>query len=155
MLSSILNPEDIKLNIESEDWEEALAELLETIVVKRPGANRAEMYEALIARENKMSTAVFPGVAIPHAVSKSLNKSAIVIGVSKKGVYFDNPDKSIYSPVKVNVIFEVLFEENNTDKHLHVLRDILNLISNPDFVSKVLLASNTQEVLKLINSIEM
>ena len=51
-------------------------------------------------------------------------------------------------------MFEILFEEKDTETHLHVLRDILQLVSNPDFIKNVLQAKTSQEVYELIETME-
>lgn len=148
MLTSYISPSDIKFNLESTDKEECFAELLELMVSKNPKINRAEAMEALTVREDKSSTAVYPYIAVPHAVCPSIQKTSIAIGVSRRGIEFDKSNKS------VNIIFEVLFEENNTDAHLHVLRDILQLVSNPDFVKNILEAKDTLTIYDVIASLE-
>ena len=59
MLSSFISPSSIKVGLESSEKEECFAELLEVLVAKNPEINRKEAMNALIAREEKMSTAVF------------------------------------------------------------------------------------------------
>lgn len=154
MLSSLLSYENIKINLESVEQEESIAELVETQISINPEADRSELLNALLIREEKMSTAIYPYVAIPHAVCKSLKKSSVVIGISKTGVEFENPDKNNLNPVKVNVIFEVVFTENDTEGHLHILRDVLRLVSNPNFIHDILLAKTTQEVLEFVSMYE-
>ena len=56
--------------------------------------------------------------------------------------------------MKVNVIFEILFDEKETDAHLNILRDILQLASNPDFVKRIKEASNQQEAYDIIAELE-
>lgn len=153
MLSKLITSNDIKLNLESTDRDECFAELLELIVAKQPDINRSEVLCALNRREEKGSTAIFPYVAVPHSVCKTVKKTSIVIGISKKGIEFDDcmdPSKS----TMVNVIFEIVFEEKDTDLHLHVLRDVLQLVSNKDFVKKVLQAGTSAEVFKMIEELE-
>lgn len=154
MLSNILKPENIKIGLESTEQEESIAELVETLVSSNPEINRSETLNALLAREEQMSTAIYPFVAVPHAVCKGLSKTSLAIGISRTGIEFENPDKNNVNPVKVNVIFEVVFNGEDTDGHLHMLRDILQIVSNPNFVEEILLAKNSQEVLNLITSLE-
>ena len=155
MLSSFISPSSIKVALESTEKEECFAELLEVLVAKNPELNRKEAMTALVAREEKMSTAVFPYVAIPHALCASAGDTLVAVGISRAGIEFDspepekNPEHSL-----VNVIFEILFEEKDTETHLHVLRDILQLVSNPDFVKNLLQAQTSQEVYELIESME-
>jgi len=150
MLSNILKPENIKINLESTEEEECIAELVETLVAANPGVNRSEILNALLSREEQMSTAIYPYIAVPHAVCKGVDHTSIAIGISRKGVEFASPDKNSADSVKVNVIFEVVFEEDDTEGHLHVLRDILQIVSNPSFVDEILLANTSQEVLNFI-----
>ena len=156
MLSSFITPSSIKVALESSEKEESFAELLEVLVAKHPELNRKEAMNALITREEKMSTAVFPYVAVPHAVCSSAGDTLVAIGISRQGIEFESPEPETNPehPV-VNVIFEILFEEKDTQTHLDVLRDILQLVSNPDFVKNVLQAKTSQEVYELIESMEM
>lgn len=156
MLSSFITPSSIKVALESSEKEESFAELLEVLVAKHPELNRKEAMNALITREEKMSTAVFPYVAVPHALCSSAGDTLVAIGISRQGIEFESPEPETNPehPV-VNVIFEILFEEKDTQTHLDVLRDILQLVSNPDFVKNVLQAKTSQEVFELIESMEM
>lgn len=156
MLSSFISPSSIKVALESTEKEECFAELLEVLVAKNPELNRKEAMNALIAREEKMSTAVFPFVAVPHALCSSAGDTLVAVGISRSGIEFEplEPETNSEHPV-VNVIFEILFEEKDTQTHLDVLRDILQLVSNPDFVKNVLQAKTSQEVYELIESMEM
>ena len=155
MLSSFITPSSIKVALESTEKEECFAELLEVLVAKNPELNRKEAMNALITREEKMSTAVFPYVAVPHALCSSAGDTLVAIGISRQGIEFESPEPETNPehPV-VNVIFEILFEEKDTQTHLDVLRDILQLVSNPDFVKNVLQAKTSQEVYELIESME-
>ena len=156
MLSSFISPASIKVNLESTEKEECFAELLEVLVAKNPELNRREAMNALVAREEKMSTAVFPYVAVPHALCASAGNTLVAVGISRSGIEFEplEPETNPDHPV-VNVIFEILFEEKDIQTHLDVLRDILQLVSNPDFVKNVLQAKTSQEVYDLIESMEM
>ncbi len=156
MLSSFISPSSIKVGLESSEKEECFAELLEVLVAENPALDRREAMNALIQREEKMSTAVFPSVAVPHALCTSAGDTLVAVGISRGGIEFDSPDPETNPghPL-VNVIFEILFEEKDTETHIQLLRDILQLVSNPDFVKNVLQATTSQEVYDLIESLEM
>ena len=156
MLSALIDPSDIVVRLESSEKEECFAELLEVIVAKNPGLNRNEVMNDLMDREDKKSTAIYPYIAVPHGVCSSIKKTAIAIGISRKGIDFE-PVESADSPTnpKVNVIFEILFEQEDTGTHLHLLRDILQLVGQPDFVEKMLQLNTAQEVYELIASMEL
>ncbi len=156
MLSSFISPSSIKVGLESSEKEECFAELLEVLVAENPALDRREAMNALIQREEKMSTAVFPSVAVPHALCTSAGDTLVAVGISRGGIEFDSPDPETNPghPL-VNVIFEIMFEDKDPETHIQLLRDILQLVSNPDFVKNVLQATTSQEVYDLIESLEM
>lgn len=149
MLGSLITPSRVKLNLESTEWDECFSELLEVMIENNPKIVRTQAISALVQREEKMSTAVFPSVAVPHATCNSVNETQIVLGISSKGVDFEDLNNSGKS-VKVNLVFQILFDENNSAEHLHVLKDILELVKNPKFLDKVLKSKNEEEVCKII-----
>lgn len=154
MLTDYIRPADIKLNLESTDREEVFAELTELLVKKSPGINRTQVINALIERENKCSTAVFPMVAVPHAVCESAKETGIVIGVSREGIEFEPVESSDKMCPVVNIIFQIVFEKDNTDSHLNILRDILFVVSKPEFHQRVLNAQTQQELYDLLVELE-
>ena len=154
MLADYITPADIKLNLESTDKEEVFAELTELLVKKSPGINRSEVLNNLIERENKCSTAVFPMVAVPHAVCTSVKETGIVIGISRQGIEFEPVEASGRLNPIANVIFQIVFEKDNTGSHLNILRDILFVVSKPDFQERILRAQSQQEVYDLLVELE-
>lgn len=151
MLSSLIKPSGIKLNLESTEWDECFAELMEVMIENNSQIKRAEALSALIQREEKMSTAVCPYIAVPHAVCSSQKETQIVIGISSSGVDFEDLNNSGRS-VKVKLVFQIIFEENNFELHLHILKDILELVKNPKVLENVLKAKTADEVCKIIQN---
>lgn len=154
MLSGILSSDFIVLNLESSDRDECLAELLEILVKQQPQINRKEALDNLMLRESKMSTAVYPDVAVPHCVCKSVKKTCIALGISKKGIDFGSTE---VSPQELNakIIFEILFEEEDTEGHLKILRDILRLVEQPQLMQSIKDAKDSQEIFGIIENSEL
>ena len=75
MLGSLITPSRVKLNLESTEWDECFSELLEVMIENNPKIVRTQAISALVQREEKMSTAVFPSVAVPHATCNSVNET--------------------------------------------------------------------------------
>lgn len=154
MLSDFLTTENIIFNMESSERDESLAELLEVLLSQNDLINRNVAMDALIDRENTMSTAVFPHIAVPHAVCKSIGNTVVAVGISRKGIPFESIDENDPNDNIVNIIFEILFDESDSQNRIHILRDILKLISNMDFLNQVMKTANVYEVLDLIRAFE-
>lgn len=145
MLCNFISPSDIKINLESTEKEECIAELLEVIIADHPSVNRKEALSALFSREDVGGTDILPGVAIPHAVCNSVKKSAIALGISKRGIDFDS---------NVKIVFEILFEPGNAEFHMLVLKDIVNLIQDSSFINRLVNAKSSQDVFDIIEELE-
>ena len=155
MISDLLTCREIITNLESTEKEECFAELLEPLVAKFGQLNRSECMAALITREELRSTAILPTVAIPHALtSKKIGNVALAVGISKKGIEFESIEPGAEKNPVVKLIFEIFFEEGDAATHLQVLRDIIQLVSNQDFLNEVMNASTPQEVLDTIKFFE-
>ncbi|MCQ2578571.1 MAG: PTS sugar transporter subunit IIA [Treponema sp.] len=137
--------------LESVERDEALSELLEVICRKNSAINRQECLNALIEREDKMTTVIKKDIAVPHAVLRDDNKTCIALGISKKGVDFDesSPDKS-----SVHLIIEILFEQNNTEAHLAILKDVLELTETPDFFTTLVQCETTADAYRYLESLK-
>ena len=87
-ISALLTPQVIKVPLESEDKDELFIELVQLLVSAGvlPAARRAEAEQLLEAREQKMSTGVGGGLALPHARLSGLEKPLIALGIAPDGL---------------------------------------------------------------------
>jgi PTS system fructose-specific IIC component/PTS system nitrogen regulatory IIA component len=147
--SDIFSSKDIKVGLESDDKDEVLEELLEILIANYPEIDRVQVLEGLKVREAKMSTGIFPGVAIPHVSDESVPKVLCAIGVSKKGIDFDSFDKK-----PTYVFFLVL---SNTDDHaaqLRVLQSLSFILNEKTFVTTIMGKKTSQEVFETLRYFE-
>jgi len=149
MLADIFPSENIIVNLESEDKDEAFEEMLETLVASQPNIDRSEALSALRLRESKMSTGIMPGIAVPHAISTTVKGVAGAVGISHAGVDYDALDKQ-----PVHLIFMLLFAPSETERHLQVMKDFSGLLQMPDFVKEILSKKTPQEVHDTISTFE-
>lgn len=90
-LSDLVTADLINLNLASTTRDGVLEELVKLLRL-RPPARRA-LLKTLIVREELGSTAVGPGVAIPHCRSLVVSKVRVAVGRSTKGVNFNSMDR--------------------------------------------------------------
>ena len=89
------------------------------------GLARALVTDSLFARERLGSTGLGHGVAIPHGRIKGLKSPMAAVFQLAQAIGFDAPDEQ---PVKL-LIF-LLVPEAATQKHLEILSEIAELLSN-------------------------
>ena len=97
---------------------------------------RAQVFDALFAREKLGSTGLGFGVAIPHGRIKGLRETLAVFIRAKEGVPFESPDGE-----PVRLVFAMLVPEHATEQHLNMLSELAQLFSDAD-LRQILLTEN-------------
>jgi PTS system nitrogen regulatory IIA component len=123
-LSSILPVEQVLVGVDATSKKRAFEEaglLFENL----HALSRAVVTDSLFARERLGSTGLGHGVAIPHGRIKGLKSPMAAVFQLAQSIGFDAPDEQ---PVKI-LIF-LLVPEAATQKHLEILSEIAELLSN-------------------------
>jgi PTS system nitrogen regulatory IIA component len=89
------------------------------------GLHRALITDSLFARERLGSTGLGPGVAIPHGRIKGLKQPLAAVFQLGSPIGFDAPDEQ---PVQLMIF--LLVPEAATQKHLEILSEIAELLSD-------------------------
>ncbi len=123
-LASILPPAQVLVSVDATSKKRAFEEaglLFENL----HGLGRALITDSLFARERLGSTGLGHGVAIPHGRIKGLKAPMAAVFRLAQPIGFDAPDEQ---PV-VLLIF-LLVPEAATQKHLEILSEIAELLSD-------------------------
>lgn len=123
-LSQILPSPQVLVSVEATSKKRAFEEaglLFENL----HGLNRALITDSLFARERLGSTGLGHGVAIPHGRIKGLKTPMAAIFQLQAPIGFDAPDE-----MAVNLLVFLLVPEAATQKHLEILSEIAELLSD-------------------------
>jgi nitrogen PTS system EIIA component len=94
----------------------------------RHGIARAQVYDALFAREKMGSTGLGQGIAIPHGRIKGLKEARGAYLRLAAPVQFDAPDGK-----PVSQLFVLLVPEAATEHHLQLLSELAQMFSDRAF----------------------
>ena len=123
-LSQILPPSQVLVCVEATSKKRAFEEaglLFENL----HGLNRALITDSLFARERLGSTGLGHGVAIPHGRIKGLKAPMAAVFQLQSPIGFDAPDEQA-----VSLLVFLLVPEAATQKHLEILSEIAELLSD-------------------------
>ncbi len=123
-LSQILPPAQVLVSVDATSKKRAFEEaglLFENV----HGLNRALITDSLFARERLGSTGLGHGVAIPHGRIKGLKAPMAAVFQLNSPIGFDAPDEKA-----VNLLIFLLVPEAATQKHLEILSEIAELLSD-------------------------
>jgi PTS system nitrogen regulatory IIA component len=143
-LANILPVEQVLVGIDATSKKRAFEEaglLFENL----HGLSRALVTDSLFARERLGSTGLGHGVAIPHGRIKGLKSPMAAVFQLAQSIGFDAPDEQ---PVKI-LIF-LLVPEAATQKHLEILSEIAELLSNASVRDGMLVSPSAQSLHALI-----
>ncbi len=143
-LANILPVEQVLVGVDATSKKRAFEEaglLFENL----HGLSRALVTDSLFARERLGSTGLGHGVAIPHGRIKGLKSPMAAVFQLAQSIGFDAPDEQ---PVKI-LIF-LLVPEAATQKHLEILSEIAELLSNAAVRDGMLVSPSAQSLHALI-----
>ncbi len=106
-----------------------------------PKGRREQAVNLLMAREERGSTGLGRGIAIPHAKIPGLRKQCGLVARSTDGVDFKSVDGE-----PVHVLVMIISPESRGDEHLHALRWISGMARDPDFTSFIRQATTAEQI---------
>ncbi len=137
-LASILPAQQVLVNVSATSKKRAFEEaglLFEGL----HGLSRALVTDSLFARERLGSTGLGHGVAIPHGRIKGLKSPMAAVLRLESPIGFDAPDEQ-----PVGLLIFLLVPEAATQKHLEILSEIAELLSDSGLREKIKTTDDAQ-----------
>lgn len=144
----LLKKDSILLGGSPKSKSEAIDMLVELQVKGGNIADKDEYKKGILAREEKGSTAVGEGIAIPHAKSEAVKAPSLAAMTVPEGVDYEALDDE-----PSNLLF-MIAAPNDGDVHLEVLSRLMTILMDEDFREKLLNAKDKDEFLKIIDDME-
>ncbi len=132
------------IDIEEGTSREMFFQNLSTRIGEKFNCEPRTIYELFQAREDKFSTAIYEGLAIPHIIVEGENLFDIIIARSKTGIIFDTEKPA------ANVVFALLGSEDQRTFHLQALMSIAQIIQNKNFIENWKKAKSKEDLRNLI-----
>jgi APA family basic amino acid/polyamine antiporter len=108
------------------------------------GMEPDEVYELLEKRERESTTALRPGLAIPHIIVEGEGIFGILVARSKEGIMFAEEDPPVHA------VFVLMGSRDERNYHLRALMHIAQITQSADFDSKWLHAAGTEQLRNII-----
>ena len=149
ILAKIFEKGSVWYCVDPLSFKEAVKSLVS--IVKLPNSiDRKVLSNALLSREEMMSTAIGNGIAIPHVrlfESMSLQEDIVVVAYLFEPVDWEAPDEK-----PVHTLFFVLAADET--RHLQILAEIAQLASDEDFVEYLRTMPAKEALIERIQQLE-
>jgi PTS system nitrogen regulatory IIA component len=139
-LASLLPPEQVLAQVDVTSKKRAFEEaglLFENL----HGLSRALITDSLFSRERLGSTGLGHGVAIPHGRIKGLKSPMAAVFQLLAPIGFDAPDD-----LPVTLLIFLLVPEAATQKHLEILSEIAELLSDVELRQRLTASTDAAEL---------
>lgn len=125
--------------------QELLVEMVEMLKTSLSSLDKELAIKNLFEKEGVFSTGVGGGIAIPHAVIPSLDKTVLSIGQLKAGIDYGSVDGE-----PVNLVFLLLSPAGKTQEHIKLLARIARLCFGREFVGRMKKAASCHELFMMV-----
>ncbi len=147
ILTQILQPDCIKVPVESRNKQAVITELVDLLEANGLLLDRDNVLDAVLIREKIQSTGTGVGIAIPHGKSNAVKELVMAIGISYEPIEFDSIDGK-----PVTIIILLVSPANQTGPHIQTLATISRLMLNEEFRQKLEKVTCPDEVYELLNN---
>ena len=131
-VSNYLLPDRIHLNVELPDKVSVLRFISQAFQKNKVARDAEKVYQALMKREEMMSTGIGGGIGIPHALTPEVEDVAIILIQLRPGIPFQAFDNR-----PVDIIIGLAVPENETTMHLRALAGICGLCKKPGMLKEI------------------
>ena len=131
-LMEILSGKAVLVGLKGQNKREILEELVDMLEVGDKIMDREKVLEAVLLREEIMSTGIGHGIAIPHGKLESLEKLHGIFARLERPVEFESIDER-----PVDLIFLLLAPESAGADHLKALARVSRLLRDKTVCEKL------------------
>jgi fructose-specific phosphotransferase system IIA component len=149
ILTQILQPTCVKAPLDSKNKEDAIEELINLLATSGCLSDRAQAFEAVLAREQTRSTGIGSGIAIPHGKCSAAKELVMAVGIAAEPIEFESIDNK-----PVTIIILLVSPPDQTGPHIQALARISRLMLDEQFKSQLEKATSAEEVYDLISTKE-
>ncbi len=145
----LLDPKNILTEFKSENKDDVINELVDLLKGDERVIDLEEIRKCVFEREEKMSTGVGKGFAIPHGKTNSVTDIVAAFGKSETPIEYNSLDGE-----PVHLVFLMIGKETLLAKHIKLLSRISRLMNNEEFRKKLIEAESKETILKIFREEE-
>lgn len=149
-IHQLLSPATIRVGLPGAS-KDALLDTLIDLLADHPQVRDLEAVRGAVhAREERMSTGVGKGLALPHGKTRAVDATVAAFAVAAEPVPFDAIDNA-----PVRLLFLLVGPETAKSQHIKLLSRVSRLMNRDLFRDRLLRARDADDVLRIFEEGEM
>lgn len=149
VIQDLIQQRYIQLDLKVQTKQEAIESMAHILLKEKAIDDLTGFLKDIYERESIMSTGIGYQIAIPHAKSKHVMIPSVIFARSDEGIPFDAMDGR-----DAKLLFMIAMPEDGTNAHLKVLAMLSRKLMHQDFRDSLLEATSSEEVLKLLYTMD-
>ena len=145
-IKDLLKKELMIMDLKSSTKMEAIDEMVAKLKEKNIISDEVVFKDLILKREEKSSTGLGEGIAMPHAKTSVVNTPAVLFARSNKGIDYDALDGE-----PVYIFFMIAASEGAHDLHIDTLAKLSKMLLNDDFTQCLKTCGTPDEVYALVD----
>jgi len=144
-LKKLLSPRNVSLELKGKTKREVIAEMVDLLAGTGGINDREAALTCVLARENKMSTGMEHGIAIPHGKTDTVNKLVVGVGIHHDGVDFQCLDRQ-----PAHIFIMTVSPLNKSGPHIQFLAEVSRILGDAQVRDRLLAAEDPGEIIALL-----
>jgi mannitol/fructose-specific phosphotransferase system IIA component (Ntr-type) len=149
ILKENLQPRNIRFGLKAKTKDEAIRELVAVIHASTPLRNVDAVTQAVLAREQMMTTSLENGLAIPHGKTDTVDRLYVAMAVLKDGLDFNSTDRQ-----PVRIIMLLVSPTSRGGPHLRFMAEFARLLQSAALRKAILESTDPNRVYALLTGEE-
>ena len=144
-LKKVLSPNTVWVDLKADTKQGIIEEMVDRLVAAGKISDREAVLQAVFEREEKMSTGMQNGVAIPHGKTDAVKALVAAVGLNKAGVDFDSMDGE-----RCTIFIMTISPLKRRGPHMQFLAEVSRLIGQAAEREKLLACQTHHEIHELL-----
>jgi fructose-specific phosphotransferase system IIA component len=140
-VKKVLSTDCISLNLQSNTKKEVIKELIDILYKNGKISDPGAALQAVMERENNLSTGMQNGIALPHGKTDSVEKLVVSVGIHQKGIDFQSLDGK-----RSRVFICAVAPKKTVGPHIRFIAHVGALLNTKEKVDELLRCSTKEEV---------
>ncbi len=138
-LNELIKPDSIVF-LETVEMKDTVKMLASKAVELQMVSEKENFEDAILSREELVSTGIGLGISIPHAKMKSIEQFFIILGICKNGLDWDSIDRK-----PVRAVFMIGGPEEEKKEYLRIMSKLILIMKNEERRNKLFLSNSKEE----------
>jgi fructose-specific phosphotransferase system IIA component len=143
--SSNIKKSAVLMDMKSKGKDEAVEELVDLLCAAYRLKDREAILSAIRDREEKASTGIGMGLAVPHAKTPAVDRLYVAFGLSREGIDFESADGD-----PSNIFFIMVSAKDKTGPHIQALAGISRLLKHEEVRKGIAACRDEKEFLSFM-----